>query len=187
MKFSNTPLKDLFIVEPKIHGDSRGYFCETFRQDLFDAYVGRHIDFIQDNQSSSTCGVLRGLHFQQGAHAQAKLVRVSQGTVWDVAVDLRRDSPTYGRFFGIELTEENHLQLFIPRGFAHGFKVLSPQAVFQYKVDSPYCPEAEVTLQYNDPAVAIAWPRQHIQPILSEKDTSRALTLSQLEAGNLLF
>lgn len=185
MHFIPTTIHDAFIVEPKIWGDSRGYFTETFRQDLFDAYIGRHIEFVQDNESKSSRGVLRGLHFQAGEAAQAKLVRVSLGRVIDVIVDLRQSSPTFKQWTAIELSEANHRQLFVPRGMAHGFVVLSDDAVFQYKVDNTYQPRAEHTLRYDDPDIAVAWPT-HDALLLSPKDL-QGLSLTDLAANGLLF
>lgn len=157
-------------MEPVRHGDARGYFCETFRADLFEAATGEHRPFIQDNESFSTRGVLRGLHYQEGDAAQGKLVRVSRGRVFDVAVDIRRGSPTYGRHVAVELSAENGRQLYIPRGCAHGFLVLSDEAQFQYKVDNAYCPAAERGIRYDDPQLGIAWPTEGLTLNLSPKD-----------------
>ena len=142
---------------------------ETYRQDLFEQHVGR-VDFVQDNESRSTYGVLRGLHFQKGEFSQAKLVRVIEGRVLDVAVDLRKSSPTFGKYVAVELSDENARQLFIPRGFAHGFLVLSPTATFVYKVDNVYAPQSEASLIYNDPQVGIEWPIAEEEMLLSPKD-----------------
>ena len=169
MEFIKTNIEGVWIIQPKRFGDARGYFSETFRQDLFDENIG-HVDFIQDNESFSTRGVLRGLHYQRGEWSQAKLVRVSQGTVVDVCVDLRSDSPTFGQHVMVELSHDNGRQLYIPRGFAHGFVVLSDVAQFQYKVDNVYAPQAEATLAWNDPALGIEWPLPADQLLLSEKD-----------------
>ena len=169
MDFIKTEIEGVWIIQPKRYGDARGYFCETFRQDLFDEHVGR-VEFIQDNESFSTRGVLRGLHFQKGEWSQAKLVRVSQGTVIDVCVDLRADSPTFGHHVMCELSAETGRMMFVPRGFAHGFLVLSDVAQFQYKVDNVYAPQAEATLAWDDPDLAIAWPFPEGGPLLSEKD-----------------
>ena len=169
MVFIKTDIEGVWIIEPKRFGDSRGYFSEVFRQDLFEQNVG-HVGFIQANESFSTRGVLRGLHFQKGEWSQAKLVRVSQGTVVDVCVDLRADSPTFGHHVMVELSHENGRQMFIPRGFAHGFLVLSDVAQFQYKVDNVYAPQAEATLAWNDPALGIDWPLSADQLLLSDKD-----------------
>ncbi|MDE6397180.1 MAG: dTDP-4-dehydrorhamnose 3,5-epimerase, partial [Muribaculaceae bacterium] len=157
MEFIKTELEGVYLIKPKRFGDHRGYFMETFRQDEFERAVSP-VRFIQDNESMSTRGVLRGLHFQRGDASQAKLVRVSEGRVFDVAVDLRRSSPTFGKWFGVELSDENALELFIPRGFAHGFLVLSDNARFQYKVDNYYAPEAEASIMYNDETIGIKWP-----------------------------
>lgn len=171
MKFTPTELKDVWLIEPQRHADARGYFCETFRRNEFEHTVGRSVDFVQENESLSSRGVVRGLHYQAGEAAQAKLVRVSEGSIIDVAVDLRRNSPTFGRHISVELSAENGRQLFIPRGFAHGFAVLSETARFQYKVDNYYCPEAERTLRLDDPALAIEWPFEKDAMLLSPKDT----------------
>lgn len=169
MEFIQTEIEGVWIIQPKRFGDARGYFAETFRQDLFDEHIGR-VEFIQDNESLSARGVLRGLHFQKGEWSQAKLVRVSQGAVIDVCVDLRADSPTFGRNVMCELSAETGRMMFIPRGFAHGFLVLSDVAQFQYKVDNVYAPQAEATLAWNDPALGVAWPLPVGGPLLSEKD-----------------
>ena len=164
-----TPLPGLVVLEPKVFGDARGYFLESWSQRDFDKLV-YPVRFVQDNESKSRYGVLRGLHFQKGAFAQSKLVRVVSGRVLDVAVDIRRGSPGFGKHYSCELSGENHRQLFIPRGFAHGFAVLSEEAVFQYKCDNPYAPDAEGAIAWDDPALGIDWkvPPQDI--ILSEKD-----------------
>ena len=169
MNFIEQNIPGVFVIEPKLFGDERGYFTETYRKDLFDKYVGK-TDFIQDNESRSRYGVLRGLHFQKGEFSQAKLVRVIEGCVFDVAVDLRKSSPTFGKHVAVELSAENKRQLFIPRGFAHGFVVLSPTATFTYKVDNVYAPESEATLLYDDPCIGIAWPVPAGDILLSEKD-----------------
>ena len=150
--------------------DNRGYFMETFRQSDFDAGIGRHVEFIQDNESKSSRGVLRGLHYQKGEASQAKLVRVIKGRVVDVAVDIRRSSKTFGRYVMVELSEENKTQFFIPRGFAHGFLVLSDEAIFTYKVDNAYAPQQEASIRYDDPDIAIEWPMDMAEVITSEKD-----------------
>lgn len=181
MKYSPTGLNGMWLIEPKRFGDHRGYFMETFKLDEFRRATGIDVNFVQDNESFSTHGVLRGLHFQRGSFSQAKLVRVSQGRVLDVAVDLRHGSPTFGRHFAVELSAENGLQLFIPRHFAHGFLVLSPTAQFQYKVDNLYAPHAEATLSFCDPDVAVNWPEISGGYTLSPKDLS-ALTLAQAAA-----
>ena len=170
MRIEQTPLKDCFIIHEKVHGDARGYFIETYNSRDFKAATGLDIEFVQDNQSRSTKGVLRGLHMQKGAAAQAKLVRVLEGAVLDIAVDLRKGSPSFGQHFAIELTAENHKQFFVPAGFAHGFVVLSERATFFYKVDKFYQPGNEVGIMYNDKDLNIDWklPVSEIQ--LSEKD-----------------
>ena len=170
MRIEQTPLVDLFIVHEKVHGDARGYFIETFNQRDFNAASGLDILFVQDNQSRSSKGVLRGLHMQRGASAQAKLVRVLEGSVLDIAVDLRKGSPSFGQHFAIELTADNHKQFFVPAGFAHGFVVLSDAATFFYKVDKFYEPGNEVGIMYNDPALNIDWKLADNEIILSEKD-----------------
>ena len=165
-----TGIEGLLIVKPRVFKDARGYFFETFSAREFKAATGMDIDFVQDNQARSTFGVLRGLHFQKGDHAQAKLVRVSVGRVLDVAVDIRPGSPTFGKHVAVELSEENFMQFFIPRGFAHGYIVLSETAVFQYKTDNYYCPESEGAIIWNDPELSIDWKLPESQIILSEKD-----------------
>lgn len=179
MKFIEQKLKGAFIIEPQVFGDSRGYFMESYKKELFEKYIGV-VDFIQDNESRSSYGVLRGLHFQRGQWSQAKLVRVTEGRVYDVIVDLRRSSPTFGQYMGVELSDENKRQLFVPRGFAHGFAVLSETAQFCYKVDNVYAPQAEVTLLYNDPHVGVEWPIKPADMLLSEKDT-RGLGFEEIE------
>ncbi len=169
MDFIKTEIDGVWVIQPKRYGDARGYFAETYRQDLFDKHIGR-VEFIQDNESFSTRGVLRGLHFQKGEWSQAKLVRVSQGTVVDVCVDLRADSPTFGKSVMRELSADSGCMLFVPRGFAHVFLVLSDVAQFQYKVDNVYAPQAEATLAWDDPEVGITWPLPEEGPLLSEKD-----------------
>lgn len=169
MKFTEQYIKGVWIIEPKRFGDARGYFSEVFKLEEFQQHVGP-IQFIQDNESFSSRGVLRGLHFQKGEFSQAKLVRVSQGRVLDVAVDLRGDSPTYGKHIAVELSADNGLQFFIPRGFAHGFVVLSDVAQFQYKVDNVYAPHSEATLKFDDPALGIDWKIDASEMLLSEKD-----------------
>ncbi|MDR1718971.1 MAG: dTDP-4-dehydrorhamnose 3,5-epimerase [Dysgonamonadaceae bacterium] len=169
MEYIETELQGVWIIEPRIFSDQRGYFVETYKRKEFEEKIGR-VDFIQDNESKSAFGVLRGLHYQDGDAAQAKLVRAVLGSVFDVAVDIRQDSPTFGKYVGVELSETNKRQLFIPRGFAHGFLVLSDTAVFAYKVDNHYTPSAERTLHCLDPDIAIAWPLPKQQLILSEKD-----------------
>ncbi|MET3536366.1 dTDP-4-dehydrorhamnose 3,5-epimerase [Chryseobacterium limigenitum] len=170
MKIKETPLKDCYIIEPNIFEDDRGYFFEKFNEKKFEELTSMNGHFVQDNISKSSYGVLRGLHLQKGEHAQAKLVSCLQGKVWDVAVDLREDSPTFGKWFGIELTEENKLQLYIPRGFGHGFSVISETAVFAYKCDNFYNKESEGSVKFNDPELNIDWKVGPNDMILSEKD-----------------
>ncbi len=170
MTIEQTPLKDCFIIHEKVHGDARGYFIETYNQRDFKAATGLEIEFVQDNQSRSTKGVLRGLHMQRGAAAQAKLVRVLEGAVLDIAVDLRKGSPSFGQHYAIELTADNHKQFFVPAGFAHGFVVLSETATFFYKVDKFYEPGNEVGIMYNDQDLNIDWRLSESEIILSEKD-----------------
>ncbi len=170
MKFIPQKIPEVILIEPEIHGDNRGYFLETFRQDLFEQAVGHQVCFKQDNESKSSKGVLRGLHFQAPPFSQSKLVRVIYGSVLDVAVDIRVDSPNYGQYVAIELTDLNQYQLFIPRGFAHGFVVLSETAVFAYKVDNYYAPDFDMGLAYNDESIAINWQIKDDLLQLSEKD-----------------
>jgi dTDP-4-dehydrorhamnose 3,5-epimerase len=169
MNIIETEIQGVFIIEPKVFGDSRGYFFESFSKKEFDSKIGP-VEFVQDNESKSCYGVVRGLHFQKPPHAQAKLVRVVKGKVLDVAVDLRKDSPTYGKHVAVELSEDNHRQVFIPKGFAHGFSVLSEEAVFQYKCDDYYAPETEGAVAWNDPDLNIDWRVPADMMILSEKD-----------------
>lgn len=178
MNFTQLSIPGVWLVEPVRFGDARGYFMESFKLDEFRAHIG-DIHFVQDNESMSTRGVLRGLHFQKGEFSQAKLVRVSHGTVLDVAVDLRGGSPTFGRHVAVELSQDNARQLFIPRGFAHGFVVLSDTAQFQYKVDNVYAPQSEATLRFDDPALGIDWRLPHEQLLLSPKDL-KGLPLDQI-------
>jgi len=185
MKFIEQNIKGVWVVEPQRFGDKRGYFSEVFKLEEFKAHIG-DVTFVQDNESFSSHGVLRGLHFQRGDKSQAKLVRVSRGAVLDVAVDLRAGSPTRGLHVAVELTAENGRQLFIPRGFAHGFVVLGEVAQFQYKVDNVYAPETEATLLFNDPALGIDWRVAESEMLLSEKDM-RGLKLSQLTEEMLGF
>lgn len=158
------------IVTPQVFGDSRGCFFESYNHRRFRSLTGIDVEFVQDNEAVSSYGVVRGLHFQKGEHAQAKLVRVTEGKVLDVAVDIREGSPTFGRHVAVELSADNRRQLFIPRGFAHGYAVLSPRAVFLYKTDNYYCPESEGAILWNDPALAIDWRLPTADIILSEKD-----------------
>ena len=157
MNYIQTEIDGVWIIEPKVFSDPRGYFMEAFKQQEFDATIGQ-INFIQDNESKSSFGTLRGLHYQKGDYCQAKLVRVIKGEVLDVAVDLRKSSPTFGKHISVLLSDDNKRQLFIPRGFAHGFLVKSEEAVFTYKVDNIYAPQAEASIIYNDPALGIDWP-----------------------------
>ncbi len=170
MKVKSTPLKNCYIIEPTVFEDDRGYFYEKFNEQKFEQLTGMNGHFVQDNISKSSYGVLRGLHLQKGDMAQAKLVSCLEGRVWDVAVDLREDSPTFGRWFGVELSAENRLQFYIPRGFAHGFSVLSPTAVFAYKCDNFYNKESEGGIIWNDAELGIDWKLPMSDIILSEKD-----------------
>ena len=174
MNYNETFIKGVFVIEPKVFNDSRGYFFEAWKQQEFLDNVGP-VNFIQDNESKSSYGVLRGLHYQKGEFSQAKLVRVIKGTVLDVAVDIRRNSPTFGKHVMVELSEENKRQLFIPRGFAHGFLVMSDEAIFTYKVDNVYAPQAEAGIRWNDPDLAIEWPIDPKQVSTSEKDLKQPL------------
>ncbi len=169
MKIENTPLKDCFIIHDTVHGDARGYFIETFNQRDFAAATGLDLIFVQDNQSRSSKGVLRGLHMQKGDAAQAKLVRVIEGAVLDIAVDLRKGSPSFGQHYAIELTADNHKQFYVPSGFAHGFVVLTETATFLYKVDKFYQPGNEVGIMYNDKDLNIDWKLPTSELIFSEK------------------
>lgn len=170
MKLIETYIPGLLVIEPDVFHDSRGCFFESFSERKFEELTGLKVDFVQDNESHSAYGTVRGLHFQTGDHAQAKLVRVVSGRVLDVAVDLREGSPTFGRHFSIELSGENHLQMFIPKGFAHGFSVLSETAVFQYKCDAYYAPQSEDALIWNDPDLAIDWKIPAEDALVSDKD-----------------
>ena len=169
MEITETDIEGVFVIEPAIHADGRGYFYESYNKAEFDKKVCP-VHIVQENQSKSSYGVLRGLHYQRGSHAQAKLVRVVSGRVLDVAVDIREGSPTYGRYVTAELSGENMRQFFIPRGFAHGFAVLSREAVFQYKCDNYYAPQAEAGIAYDDPDIGIDWKMPLQDIILSEKD-----------------
>lgn len=159
----------MWLIEPKVFHDARGYFMEAFKEEEFRTQIGE-VHFVQDNESKSSFGVLRGLHYQKGDYSQAKLVRVIKGKVLDVAVDLRKESSTFGKYVSVELSEENKRQFFIPRGFAHGFLVLSEEAIFTYKVDNVYAPHAEASIRYDDPTIGIDWPIAPEQMLLSEKD-----------------
>jgi dTDP-4-dehydrorhamnose 3,5-epimerase len=184
MNYIQTEIDGVWLIEPTVYGDQRGYFMESFKQQEFEQHIGR-VNFLQDNESKSVFGVLRGLHYQQGEYSQAKLVRVIKGTVLDVAVDLRTASPTFGKHISVELSEDNKRQLFIPRGFAHGFLVLSDEAIFTYKVDNYYTPQAEATIMYNDPQLKIDWPVDSSVLIVSIKINAEPL-LPRLQQ-NLCF
>lgn len=171
MDYLMTEIEGVWILEPKVFGDSRGYFMETWQRADFERHIGP-ISFVQDNESKSSYGVLRGLHYQEGEYGQAKLVRVIKGRVLDVAVDLRKSSPTFGRHIMVELSEDNKRQFFIPRGFAHGFLVMSDEAIFCYKVDNAYAPEHECSIRFNDPTIDIKWPIDESKMNLSPKDTA---------------
>ena len=170
MTFTRTAIPDVVIIEPKVHGDSRGYFVETFRTDKLEEFLGYQINFCQDNESKSSKGVLRGLHYQLQPHAQTKLVRVIHGRVLDVAVDIRKNSPTFGKYVAVELSGENKKQLLIPRGFAHGFVVLEDDTVFAYKVDNYYSPECDRGIAFDDKNLNIDWILNHNELNLSAKD-----------------
>lgn len=179
MNYIQTEIDGVWIIEPRVFSDARGYFMEAFKEEEFKAHVG-DVHFVQDNESKSSFGVLRGLHYQKGEWSQAKLVRVIKGKVLDVAVDMRRSSPTFGKYVSVELSEENKRQFFIPRGFAHGFLVLSDEAVFTYKVDNVYAPQAEASVRYNDETIGIDWPVAEADMLLSEKD-ARAVSFKDAE------
>jgi dTDP-4-dehydrorhamnose 3,5-epimerase len=175
MKFSRAEISDVIIIEPKVFSDERGYFFESFKQNELNEFLGYDVNFCQDNESKSTYGVLRGLHYQEPPFAQAKLVRVIQGSVLDVAVDIRKNSPTFGKHVSLELSEENKKQLFIPQGFAHGFVVLSEIAIFSYKVDNYYDLNSDRGIAYNDPNLKIDWKINVEDLKISEKDTKHPL------------
>ena len=179
MDYIKTEIDGVWIIQPKVFNDARGYFFEAWKKEEFEQHVGR-VDFIQDNESKSSYGVLRGLHYQKGDFSQAKLVRVIKGRVVDVAVDIRRNSPTFGKHGMVELSDENKRQFFIPRGFAHGFLVLSDEAVFTYKVDNPYAPQSEASIRFDDPDLAIKWPIDANDVLTSAKDLD-ALSLKDAE------
>ena len=179
MDYIKTEIDGVWIIQPKVFNDARGYFFEAWKKEEFERHVGR-VDFIQDNESKSSYGVLRGLHYQKGDFSQAKLVRVIKGRVVDVAVDIRRNSPTFGKHVMVELSDENKRQFFIPRGFAHGFLVLSDEAVFTYKVDNPYAPQSEASIRFDDPDLAIQWPIDANDVLTSAKDLD-ALSLKDAE------
>lgn len=174
MEYKKTNIEGVWIMEPKVFNDNRGYFYEVWKQSDFDKNIGKHVEFVQDNESKSTFGVLRGLHYQKGEYSQAKLVRVLKGKVLDVAVDLRKDSPTLGKYVMVELSDENKRQFFIPRGFAHGFLVLSDEAIFTYKVDNVYAPQSEASIRWDDETIGIEWPIDMNKVITSEKDNHAA-------------
>ena len=179
MEFKKTAIEGVYIIEPRVFNDARGYFFEAWKQEEFNAHIGQ-VNFIQDNESKSSRGVLRGLHYQKGELSQAKLVRVIKGRVLDVAVDIRKSSPTFGQHVMVELSEDNKRQFFIPRGFAYGFLVLSEEAIFTYKVDNVYAPQAEAGIRWNDPALNIDWPIDPREVLTSEKDLKQPL-LSEAE------
>ena len=179
MEYIKTEIDGVWIIQPKVFNDARGYFFEAWKKEEFEQHVGR-VDFIQDNESKSSYRVLRGLHYQKGDSSQAKLVRVIKGRVVDVAVDIRRNSPTFGKYVMVELSDENKRQFFIPRGFAHGFLVLSDEAVFTYKVDNPYAPQSEASIRYDDPDIGINWPIDAKDILTSAKDLN-ALSLKDAE------
>lgn len=169
MEFKKLSIQGLWIIEPKVLGDNRGYFCETFKKELFEQNIGK-INFVQENESSSSFGVLRGLHLQRPPYTQAKLVSVAVGTVLDVAVDVRTDSPTFGKYEIVELSDQNKRRFFIPRGFLHGFVVLSEKAIFQYKVDNIYVKDSEQGIIYNDKTINVDWKISEKEMVLSDKD-----------------
>ena len=173
MQFKRTKIEDVIIIEPAVHGDERGYFVETFRQDKLEEFLGFKVTFCQDNESKSSRGVLRGLHYQLAPAAQTKLVRVIKGKVLDVAVDIRKGSPTFGQYVAVELSEENKRQLFVPRGFAHAFVVLEDDTVFAYKVDNYYSPQNDRGISFSDPAIGIDWEIKESELKLSDKDTKQ--------------
>lgn len=175
MKFTRCAVPDVILIEPLVHGDERGYFVETFRKDKFEEFLGFGVDFCQDNESRSSYGVLRGLHYQLPPFAQSKLVRAVQGRILDVAVDIRRGSPTFGQSVAVELDDKNKKQLFVPRGFAHGFVVLSDYAVFAYKVDNYYSPECDRGIAFDDKSLGIEWVVPQEMLGLSNKDTKQPL------------
>ena len=182
MKLTRTEIDGLLLFEPDIFRDGRGYFCETYSSRRYEEALPGVL-FVQDNESLSSYGVIRGLHFQKPPYAQAKLVRCVKGRVLDVAVDIRKGSPTYGRHFAVELSDENHLQLFIPRGFAHGFSVLSEEAVFQYKCDNFYCPSSEGAVAWNDPDIGIDWKLPPEDVVLSAKDSHHPFLKDLLQSS----
>ena len=174
MEFKKTSIDGVYVIEPRIFTDARGYFFEAWKQAEFEEHIGK-VNFVQDNESKSSRGVLRGLHYQKGDYSQAKLVRVIKGCVLDVTVDIRKSSPTFGQHVMVELSGENKRQFFIPRGFAHGFLVLSDEAIFTYKVDNVYAPQADAGIRWNDPALGINWPIDPKEVLTSEKDLKQPL------------
>ena len=186
MEFVKQFIPDVVLIKPRVHGDDRGYFVETFRQDLFEEALGYKVEFCQDNESKSTKGVLRGLHFQLPPFAQSKLVRVIEGEVLDVAVDIRQGSPTFGQHVAVKLSGDNKRQLFVPHGFAHGFVVLSKTAIFSYKVDNYYSPESDRGLAYDDPSLSIDWQLPFSELKLSDKDLKQPL-LCKIEIESAAF
>ena len=174
MEYKETEIKGVFVIEPRVFNDARGYFMEAWKEAEFEEHIGP-VHFIQDNESKSGYGILRGLHYQKGETSQAKLVRVIKGRVLDVAVDIRKSSPTFGKHVMVELSEDNKRQFFIPRGFAHGFLVLSDEAIFTYKVDNPYAPQQEAGIRWNDPDLGIEWPIDPAKVLTSEKDLRQPL------------
>lgn len=180
MNYIQTEIDGVWLIEPKVFSDSRGYFMESFKKEEFEKHIGK-VDFIQDNESKSSFGVLRGLHYQTGEYSQAKLVRVIKGEVLDVAVDLRQSSSTFGKYVSVLLTEDNKRQFFIPRGFAHGFSVLTDEVIFQYKCDNFYAPQSEGAIAWNDPDLAIDWKIPSQQIILSDKDSHHS-RLKEIES-----
>ncbi len=175
MKVTTTAIAGLLILEPRVFGDERGFFLESYNQKVFDDALGHEVRFVQDNHSRSAKGVLRGLHYQLPPHAQGKLVRVTQGSVFDVAVDMRRGSPSFGRWVGVELSGQNHRQLWLPPGMAHGFLVTSDSADFLYKTTQYYAPQAERCVRWDDPSIGIDWPALGRAPVLSAKDAAAPL------------
>lgn len=169
MEYKETEIKGVYVIEPRVFNDARGYFFEAWKKEEFEEKIGK-VNFVQDNESKSSYGVLRGLHYQKGDFSQAKLVRVIKGKVIDVAVDLRKSSPTFGKHVAVELSEDNKRQFFIPRGFAHGFLVLSQEAIFTYKVDNVYAPQHEASIRFNDEDLNIEWPIAPEDVVTSEKD-----------------
>ncbi len=180
MNVTKTFISGLFIIEPHVFKDERGYFFESFNKEKFYQATGIDVDFVQDNESKSSYGVIRGLHYQIEPYRQAKLVRVIKGRVLDVAVDIRKSSPTFGKYFSLELTEQNKVQLYIPRGFAHGFSVLSKEAIFSYKCDNYYNKESERGIIFNDPTLDINWRIPEDRMVISDKDRSNSQLFTEL-------